>query len=108
MEFDLGFQGLAILFALAVGVGLVAQFLGRPGTVWAGLIAGVAAFLGGPFVSEVMFAGATEEEIQPVIDGLAFDEALLGSILVGLVAMLVTRYLAHGAPFGGHGRPHTV
>lgn len=105
MEFDLGIQGLGILLALAVGVGLVAQFLPRSGTPWAGVIAGVAAFIGGLFVSEVMFAGATEAEIQPVIDGLAFDEALFGTIGVGLVAMLVTRFLAHGAPFG---RPHTV
>lgn len=105
MEFDLGLQGLAILVVIALAVGLVAQFAGRPGTPWAGLIAGVAAFAGGLFVSEVMFAGATEAELQPVIDGLAFDEALLGSILVGLAAMFVTRYIAHGTPFK---RPHTV
>jgi len=105
MEFDLGIQGLGILLALAIGVGLVAQFLPRAGTQWSGVIAGVAAFVGGLFVSEVMFAGATEAELQPVIDGLAFDEALLGTIVVGLVAVLVTRFLAHGAPFG---RPHTV
>jgi phosphatidylserine synthase len=101
MEFDLGFQGLAILLVIAVVVGLVAQFLGRPGTPWTGLIAGAASFLGGLFVSEVMFAGATEAELQPVIDGLAFDEALLGSIVSGLVVTVLTRFLAHGAPFGG-------
>jgi len=101
MEFDLGLQAVAIMFAIAVVIGLVAQFLGRPGTRWAGLLAGGAGFFGGLFVSEVMFAGATEEEIQPVIDGLAFDEAMLGGILVGFVVMLLTRYVAHGAPFGG-------
>lgn len=100
MEFDLGIQGLGILLALAVIVGLVAQVLPGAGTRWVGLIAGVAAFVGGLFVSEVMFAGATEAEIQPVIDGLAFDEALFGSILTGLVAMIVTRFVAHGSPFG--------
>jgi hypothetical protein len=105
MEFDLGIQGLGILLALAIGVGLVAQFLPGAGTPWAGVIAGVAAFVGGLFVSEVMFAGVTEAELQPVIDGLAFDEALLGSIVTGLVAMLVTRYVTHGGPFG---RPHSV
>lgn len=105
MEFDLGIQGLGILLALAVGVGLVAQFLPRAGTAWAGVIAGLAAFVGGLFVSEVMFAGVTEAELQPVIDGLAFDEALFGSIIAGLVATLVTRYVTHGGPFG---RPHSV
>jgi hypothetical protein len=47
-----------------------------------------------------MYAGATEAEIQPVIDGLAFDEALLGTVVVGIVALVVTRFVAHGSPFG--------
>lgn len=105
MEFDLGIQGLGILLALAVGVGLVAQFLPGARTRWDGLIAGAAAFVGGLFVSEVMFAGVTEAELQPVIDGLAFDEALFGSIIAGIVALLVTRFVTHGGPFG---RPHSV
>jgi hypothetical protein len=105
MEFDLGIQGLGILLALAIGVGLVAQFLPSAGTRWSGVIAGAAAFVGGLIVSEVMFAGATEAELQPVIDGLAFDEALFGSIIAGLVAILVTRYATHGGPFG---RPHSA
>ena len=105
MEFDLGIQGLGILLAIAFGVGLVAQFLPGAGTSWAGVIAGVAAFVVGLFVSEVMFAGVTEAELQPVIDGLAFDEALLASIVAGLVAILVTRYVTHGGQFG---RPHSV
>jgi hypothetical protein len=37
-----------------------------------------------------MFATYTEDEIQPIIDGLAFDEALLGGIVVGLVVAGVT------------------
>jgi phosphatidylserine synthase len=97
MQFDLGFQGLAILLALAVVVGIVAQFVGGADTPWAGLIAGAASFVGGLFVSEVMFAGATEAEIQPVIDGLAFDEAMLGTIVVGVVVTFLTRYFARGA-----------
>jgi phosphatidylserine synthase len=100
MEFDLGLQGLAILLGFALGAGLIAQFLGRPGTPWAWLIAAAATFLGGLFVSEVMFAGYTEAEIQPVIDGLAFDEAMFGSLIAGIVAIVVTRFVAHGSPFG--------
>ena len=100
MEFDLGIQGLGILLALAVVAGLIAQVLPGAGTRWAGLIVGAAAFVGGLFVSEVLYAGATEAEIQPVIDGLAFDEALLGVVVVGLVALVVTRFVAHGSPFG--------
>src|SRR5512134_2065347 len=89
MEFDLGIQGLGILAGMAVVAGLIAQVLPGGGTRWIGLIVGVAAFIGGLFVSEVMFAGATEEEIQPVIDGLAFDEAMLGTLVVGVVALIV-------------------
>ena len=96
MQFDLGVQGLTILLALAVGIVIEEQLVGRHHKPLAGLIAGAAAFLGGLFVSEVMFAGATEAEIQPVIDGLAFDEAMLGSILVGVVVMFLTRYAARG------------
>ena len=105
MEFDLGIQGLGILLAIAIGVGLVAQFLPGAGTRWAWLIAAAAYFLGGLFVSEVMFAGVTEQELQPVIDGLAFDEALLGGLVVGIVAVLATRYVTHGRTLG---RPHSA
>jgi len=39
--------------------------------------------LGGLIASEVVWATATEEELQPVIDGLALDESLLGGVIVG-------------------------
>ncbi len=105
MDTDLGLTGLGLLIVLSLAFGGITHFLGRPGIRYEWLLMAAAYFLGGLFVSEVMFAGATEAEIQPVIDGLAFDEALFGTIGVGLVAMLVTRFLAHGAPFG---RPHMV
>jgi hypothetical protein len=46
------------------------------------------------FVSEVMFATYTEDEIQPIIDGLAFDEALLGGLVVGLVVAIATWFVS--------------
>jgi hypothetical protein len=48
--------------------------------------------VGGLFLSEVMFATSTEQDIQPIIDGLAFDESLLGGLIVGVVVVLATWY----------------
>ena len=66
------------------------------------LIGAVAWFLGGVWFSEVLFATATEGEIQPIIDGLALDESLLGGLIVGVAAVLVTwfaiRSRAHHLP----------
>jgi hypothetical protein len=68
---------------------------------WAGRCgvgaAGAAAFFGaGVFISEILFGRATETELQPNIDGLSFDEVLLGyaigiPILLGLRHLIRTR-----------------
>ena len=99
MQFDLGLQGLGILVGLSLVFGLIAQFLGRAGTRWDWLIAASGWFIGGLFFSEVMFGTMTVDEIQPIIDGLAFDEALLGGLIGGVLAFLATRFLTGGAPF---------
>jgi len=52
------------------------------------------AHLGGLIASEVVWATATEEELQPVIDGLALDESLLGGVIVGVPVVLVTWFVA--------------
>jgi hypothetical protein len=44
----------------------------------------------GLVVSEVWFGWATEEDLQPNIDGLSFDEVLLFSMLSWPVVVLVT------------------
>jgi hypothetical protein len=49
------------------------------------------------FTSEVLFGRATEEQLQPTIDGLSRDEVLLSSVLTTVVVVLVMRYLAHRA-----------
>lgn len=38
----------------------------------------------------------TVEGIQPIIDGLARDESLLGGLVVGLPVAIATRYLTGG------------
>jgi hypothetical protein len=82
---------------------------GRARTRWLWLIAsGVYALLG-VLVSEVWFGWATEEELQPNIDGLSFDEVLLiGTVLpfaTVAVARLVSRHRGPPPVRGGHGRP---
>ena len=58
------------------------------------LIGAVAWFVGGLWLSEVFFATATVDDVQPMIDGLAFDESMLGGLLVGIPVVLVTWFVA--------------
>ncbi len=99
MQFDLGLQGLGILAACALIFGVVIQLIARSVTRWMWLIAALGWFVGGLFVSEVMFATATESELQPIIDGLAFDESMLGGVIGGSLAALVTWFVARGGMF---------
>ncbi|MEZ0234450.1 MAG: hypothetical protein ACAH81_05800 [Actinomycetota bacterium] len=95
MQWDLGLQGLGLLVAMSLGFGVLAQLIaGKRTTRWLWLIASAAAFVGGLLTSEVWFDWATQEELQPNIDGLSFDEALLGALVSTIVAVLVTRFVA--------------
>ena len=101
MEWDLGLIGLGVLALLSLGFGLLAQVVAaRYTTRWLGLIAAAAYFICGLFISEAWFGWATEEELQPNIDGLSFDEVLLAWI-PGIAVLLVIRYVARK-------RRHTV
>lgn len=94
MQWDLGLQGVAVLVAMSLGFGLIAQlWMGRSTTRWVGLIAAATYFVSGLFISEVWFGWATEEELQPNIDGLSFDEVLLIGLVPGIASVLVTRYV---------------
>jgi hypothetical protein len=99
VQFDMGLWGLTLLAGMALGFGVLAQLVGRSATRWIGLIAGVGFFAGGILFSEVVFAG---EDVQPIIDGLSFDEALLGGIVVGvpvtILTWLATRARHHHGP----------
>ena len=92
MNYDLGLQGLALLIIPALAFGLVAQLIvWKSATHWMWLIGAVAWFFGGLFASEVLYGTeTTEQNLQPLIDGLLWDEALLGGFVTGLVAVLVT------------------
>jgi hypothetical protein len=98
MQWDLGLQGLGLLIVMSLGFGLLAQLVvGRATTRWLWLISAAAYFVGGLFISEVWFGWATQEELQPNIDGLSFDEVLLIGLVPGLVAVLGTWYVTRRA-----------
>ena len=64
--------------------------VGKATTRWLWLIAAAGYFVGGLFISEVWFGWATQEELQPNIDGLSFDEVLLHRPDPGIMTVLVT------------------
>jgi hypothetical protein len=94
MEWDLGLQGIGILLVMSVAFGILTQvvFWGHA-TRWLWLAASAVMFVIGLVVSEGLFGWATEEELQPNIDGLSFDEVLLMGLVPGVLTVLVTRYV---------------
>jgi len=89
MQWDLGFTGLALLAGMSLGFGLIAQFVASTRTTrWIWAVSAAAYFLAGLLTSEVWFGWATQEDLQPNIDGLSFDEVLLFGTLAGTAAVL--------------------
>lgn len=100
MQWDLGLQGVLVLGAMSLGFGVLAALLvgkGAAHRLLAAVITTVACFVVGLVISEGLFGWATEEELQPNIDGLSRDEALLASVLTTAVVVLVMRYLGRRA-----------
>jgi len=103
MGWDIGLRGLATLMAMSLGFGLLAQLLaGRGITRWMWLIASTVFFVSGLLISEAWFGWATEEELQPNIDGLSRDESLL-AVVPGIAAVLITRYVVGHRRARAHG-----
>lgn len=106
MEWDMGLEGLAVLGAMSLGFGVLAGLVVGGSAAYRLLgvaTTTVACFGVGLLVSEWMFGWATEEELQPNIDGLSRDEALLSSVITTAIVVLVMRRLARRADAG---HPH--
>jgi hypothetical protein len=104
VHWDIGLQGLGVLALYSLGFGLIAQLvMWRSTTHWLWLIAAGTFFIAGLLISEVWFGSATEEELQPNIDGPSRDEALLAFIPAS-VAVWITR--AFGRRNMRHRRGH--
>lgn len=92
MDWDLGSKGLLYLAAMSIGFGLLAQLLsGRTASKWLWALVSAVYFGVGILVSEFWFGWATEEDLQPNVDGLSRDEVLLVGLLPVTVAVVVTR-----------------
>ena len=92
MQWDLGLQGVGPLIAMSLGFGAIAQLVaGRSTTGWLWLLAAGTYFVSGLLISEVWFGWATEEDLQPNIDGLSFDEVGI-ALVPGIASVLVTRH----------------
>lgn len=103
MQWQIGLAGLGLLASLSIIFGLVAHaVLGmRPRWLW--LAGTIGWFAGGLVASEVIWGTLTVEEIQPIIDGLALDESLLGGLIAGVIVVIAGRLLA-GSPGSSTGR----
>jgi hypothetical protein len=109
MQWDLGLQGLALLGAMSLGFGVVAGVLvGRDlaHRLWAVAITTVACVGAGVLTSEWLFGWATEEDLQPNVDGLSRDEVLLSSVLTTVLVVVVVRRLAHRTEGTARGGRH--
>jgi hypothetical protein len=101
MEWDLGLEGLALLAAMSTGCGLVAALLVGGGAAhrWSWLAVTTAACFGvGLVISEMWFGWATEQDLQPNVDGLSVDEVLLAQVLTGVLLVVVARWRGRTRP----------
>lgn len=97
MQWDLGLQGFAVLGAISIGFGVGAAVLvgrGWSHRLWATVITTVTCVGVGVLTSEWLFGWATEEDLQPNIDGLSRDEVLLSSVVTTAFVVLAMRYVA--------------
>jgi hypothetical protein len=93
VQLDIGIVGLGLLVVIALGFGVIVQVAAwRVATHWLWLLGAVAWFIGGFVASEVVWGTLTVDEIQPIIDGLAFDESLLGGLALGVPVVLIAWY----------------
>jgi hypothetical protein len=97
MTWDLGPGAVGLLLALSLAFGVLAQLVAGRGAavlrrLW--IIAGATFFAAGLLTSEVWFGWATEEDLQPNVDGLSVDESLLAGLVAGVASVVITRYVA--------------
>jgi hypothetical protein len=106
VTYNLESVGLTILVGFSFGFGAIAQLIvGNRASGWLWLAGAAGWFVGGIVASEIIVGTMTVEEIQPIIGGLAFDEALIGGLIGGLIAVVgtwfVTRSLGVERRVGG-------
>jgi hypothetical protein len=105
MEWDLGLWGLALLVGMgavfAFAIRLIERDEARP---WMWLADAAIYVVAGLLVSEAWFGWATEEDLQPNVDGLSFDEVFLLATMAAAGTSALVRWLQHRAGHAG-GKP---
>lgn len=106
MTYNLESLGLTILIGFSFGFGAIAQLIvGHRASSWLWLVGAAGWFVGGIVASEIIVGTMTVEEIQPIVGGLAFDEALFGGLigetLFVAVGWFLTRTTAAARPVRG-------
>ena len=84
----MGTGGFILLIAGAVGLGLIAQFLGQARSSYEWLITAIGAAIGGFAASEWLGGASTW---GPEVDGLFVVPALIGAVIVGAIVEYVVR-----------------
>jgi hypothetical protein len=105
MEWDLGIYGLLVLGVMSLAFGAIAALVTwTTASHWIGVAGAATYFVSGLFISEVLYGWATEEELQPNIDGLSFDEVLLFGLIPSVIVVagmwLITRHGHAGSASG--------
>jgi uncharacterized membrane protein YeaQ/YmgE (transglycosylase-associated protein family) len=93
LALTLGLWGWIAVIVGALVFGVLAQSIGETRTGYEWLIDAVAAGTGAIVASEFIVAW---QSFGPMFDGLAIVPALIGGLVVGLVAEVVTRFATHG------------
>jgi hypothetical protein len=95
MEFSIAleFGGAVVLIGGALVLGAISQFLGKTNTGFEWLPVAIAAGIGGLFASEFIVAART---FGPVWEGLALVPALVGGIVLAVIADVATVRLTGG------------
>jgi hypothetical protein len=89
LQFHLGLSGAPSSSACHSVSAWSLKFVGRSETRWLWLLAASGWLVGGLLMSEVVFATAASDEIEPMNDGLAFDEDLRGASSVAFWSPLL-------------------
>lgn len=97
LNINMALGGWVLVVIGALVIGIVAQFIGETRTGFQWLVVGICAGIGAVVTSEFIVDWRT---FEPVWEGLALVPALVGGLVVGVVADAVTRFVTGGRYFG--------
>jgi uncharacterized membrane protein YeaQ/YmgE (transglycosylase-associated protein family) len=97
LAISLDLAGWVLLIVGALAFGVVAQFIGETRTNFEWVVDAIGFFVGALVASEFVIAWQT---FEPVYGGLAIVPALVGGLIVGLIAEVATRTVTGGTYSG--------